>query len=120
MPFMRAASLAAFKAAESNITNGNGTEDMASTSQVSAPAADPACPIPQPSTQPLNTENDPFMTHMRKPGVDFATFRYFNPVNAGQYRDAVARWCVGMLLAIDNFAMRQQQQQPGGGNVVTP
>jgi hypothetical protein len=114
MPFMRAASLAAFVAADSgNATNGNNTDgdNGLSTSQVAA--ADPSCPIPQPSQQPLNTADDPFMQYMRK-SADFTTFKYFNPVNAGQYRDAVARWCVGMMLAIDNFVMRQSQQGNGG------
>lgn len=120
MPYMRAKSLAAFKAAEADNATAGG--DVASTAQVSGagPNIDP-CPVPQPSQAPLNTADDPFMRYMDT--GDFATFTYFNPVNAGQYRDAVSRWCVGMLLAIENFATRPQQQATvagGSGNVVTP
>jgi hypothetical protein len=139
-PYMRTASLAAFIAAEASTASqgvgidlgSNGTADGgASTSKVGDPGSGSGsgsggantqdadgCPLPkQPQWQRLNTEDDPFMRHRAK--GDFATFKYFNPVNVGQYRDAVARWCVGMLLAMDNFVTRLPPQQPPQ-NVLTP
>jgi hypothetical protein len=142
-PYMRTASLAAFVAAETRATNSSiasegvdidvggdsaSPDGGESTSKVGDQGAQgsggantqdaDACPLPQqPQWQELNTAGDPFLQHRGK--GDFATFKYFNPVNVGQYRDAVARWCVGMLLAIDNYVTRLPQQQPPS-NVLTP
>jgi hypothetical protein len=127
-PYMRSASLAAFVAAEASIASEGVSSDLnsttgggASTSKVTDQGANgqdgDACPLPQqPQWQQLNTAGDPFMQH--RGNGDFATFKYFNPVNAAQYRDAVGRWCVGMLLAIDSFVTRPPA--PPANNVLAP